>query len=368
MEPSTKLFGPEDYGNVLQQYLEAPTEKTLYAASAISQALVESGLGPEDVVALHFESLQETLTTLTPRRQAHVIGDAHQFLLDVMIAYGVKFKEYLELKLDQAVSDAEVRAARARERSLEMERVQREEREILARIAHELRSPITAARGQIDLATRALSQGKVEAVPRLLGTAREALDRLSRLSADLVEASRGEAPTLELAPQNLNDTLEQACRWAQPTAAAKGVELRFTPSELPCFIHANSDALLSIFGNLLANAIRYTPSGGEIQVECGVADDWVVGQVRDTGIGMEPEVVARIFDRFYRGPSARRIEARGLGLGLALVQQMVAGHGGRIEVESAPGQGSSFRIMFPKMAESPSVAGSGNGRSEQHGD
>lgn len=344
---SNSDLSPADYGGILGSYLRTHSEEALYQASRLSQICIESGLGPEDIIALHFEALDPLLNSLPYREQARANGDAQQFLLEVMIAYGVKYKEYLELKLSQSLHDADSRAVRERERATEAERLQREKDEILAVIAHELRTPITAAKGNIELAYRVLRRGEYEPVPRLLGSAREAIERLSRLSADLVEASRGRAPRIELAPLDLGSAIVQACDWAQPAAASKGVTLSYEHEGMPLTVHANSDALLSVFGNLLSNSVRYTAPGGWVRVTSGRsgAEAWVA--VRDNGIGMAPDVRARVFEKFYRGPEARIMEATGLGLGLALVQQMIDALGGRVELDSTEGQGSTFQVILP---------------------
>lgn len=349
MNDSSMDLSAADYNSILAEYLETRSENALYRASILSQVCIESGLGPEDIVALHFESLDAVLPNHPYREHTRVIGEAHQFLLEVMIAYGVKYKEYLELKVRDSLRDAEARATHERERALEAERLQREKTEILAVIAHEMRTPITVARGNLDLASRSLSQGKVDPATRMLGSAREALDRLSRLSADLVEASRGEAPEIEMTAQDLSPILFQACQWVRPVAEAKGIVIEYIDDGPRFAVAGNRDGLLSVFGNLLSNAVRYTPAPGKVKIEVIPEQDMVAVAVRDTGIGMAPEVQARVFDKFYRGPEARSIEAKGLGLGLSLVRQIVNAHGGDVTVESAPGQGSVFRVYLPVL-------------------
>ena len=110
----------------------------------------------------------------------------------------------------------------------------------------------------------------------------------------------------------------------------------------------DADALLSVFGNLITNAIHYTPAEGRITVACGAADGKAWVTIADTGIGMTPEVQERIFEKFYRAREARAVEAQGLGLGLSLVHELVQARGGCVEVESAPGRGSTFRIVLPQ--------------------
>jgi signal transduction histidine kinase len=346
MTTSAPAAGPEAYGQILSEYLQTRGEEALYHVSLLSQAFIESGLGPEDIIALHFESLDTITARYSHREQVRASGDAQQFLLEVMIAYGVKFKEYLELKLREGLRDAEAQAAQERARALDAERVGRQKDDILRVIAHELRTPLAAVQGNLDYARRLITQGRVERLPALIETASEALDRLSRLSADLVEASRGQMPTLRFARRELNQILAQACAWAESTAAANQVALIHEPGEA-LFVRADGDALLSVFGNLLSNAIRYTPPGGRVSVRSGANDGWAWTEVDDTGIGMSPEVQARVFEKFYRAPEARSVEGRGLGLGLSLVLQMVQAHEGQIEIKSGEGRGSTFRVHLP---------------------
>jgi two-component system OmpR family sensor kinase len=356
MTASVAAAAPEAYDRILAEYLRTHSEEALYRVSLLSQGFIESGLGPEDIIALHFETLDKILEGYSFREQARANGEAQQFLLEVMIAYGVRFKEYLELKLQEGLRDAEAQAAQERERALDAERVGRQKGEILGVIAHELRTPITAARGNLDLATRSLTRGQIERLPRLLETAREALDRLSRLSADLVEASRGDLPTLRLGPHELGPILAQACVWAEATAEAGGVRLSFEDAPIAVRARCDPDAMLSVFGNLLSNAIRYTPDGGQVTVRHGTEGAWAYAEFRDTGIGMAPDVQAQIFEKFYRAPEARRVEAKGLGLGLSLVQDLTAAHGGRVEVESAGGVGSTFRVLLPVASDAEADA------------
>jgi len=338
MNPTGADATPLDrYGEVLAAYLKTPGEQALYDASLLSQDLVQHGVGPEEIVALHMEALDQAVEGFTPREQARCVGHAHQFLLEVMIAYGLTYREYLELKV--------------RERDSEMAQAVQERTELLATVAHEMRTPLTAALGTIDLARRDLVSGRTDRVVPWLGTARDALHRLSRLTADIARASRGEPPELTLVRHDLCEVVAEACVWAEAAVAEKGLTL-VCDNALPSIpIIGDADALLSVFGNLLANAIRYTPTGGRITVGCAATNGQVGVTISDTGIGMTPEVQERIFEKFYRSHEARSVEAQGLGLGLALVQELIGAHGGYVDVESTPGQGSTFRVILPKSEE-----------------
>jgi signal transduction histidine kinase len=343
--------GVEGYRVVLGDYLKTHNEAALYRASMLSQALVESGIGPEEIVALHFEALEEEIAGQPYRERLRANTDSYQFLLEVMIAYGVQYKQYVELRLTELAREAEARATLERQRLEEAQQAAQEKADLLAVVAHELRTPLTAARGNVDMAVRSIARGRVERVEPLLTAAREAIDRLSRLTADLVEASRGGPLQLQRVPQDLVQLMAQACRWARAAAVSKGLSLEWEREPLHVTVLGDADALLSVFGNLLSNAVRYTSSGG-ITVRHGIDEAmgmaWVC--VGDTGVGMAPDVRQRIFDKFYRAPEARTLGGQGLGLGLSLVDQFVRAHKGRVEVESEPGTGSTFRVWLPLAA------------------
>src|SRR5215213_4891405 len=183
----------ERYGEVLTEYLQTRGERELFEASLLSNQFVESGVGPDEIIALHVEALEQALQGASFREQARSIGDAHQFLLDVMIAYGLKYREYFELKRQESE-----RAAQARD-------------ELLATVAHELRSPLAAATTSLDVAARNLTRGNVERISPLLGSAKEALSRLSRLTANLVRVSQSQPTALTLEPVDLVPLLAEAC-------------------------------------------------------------------------------------------------------------------------------------------------------------
>jgi signal transduction histidine kinase len=172
--------------------------------------------------------------------------------------------------------------------------------------------------------------------------------RLSRLTGDLVEATRGVTPELARTPLLLVPIVDQACTWARVAALSKGIELRSEVDDADAWVLGNADALLSVVGNLLSNAVRYTPAGGRVTVRLGgdATTAWIA--VEDTGIGIAPEAQERIFEKFWRAPDARAVDLRGLGLGLALVKQMTEAHGGRVSVVSRTGAGSTFRVELPR--------------------
>lgn len=333
----------------------------MYHASLLGQRFVQQGLAPDEIVELHSEAVDRVTADLPYRQRATLITDAMQFLLEVMIAYGVHHKNYMELRAQAA----ERQAAQAQQQAMEAERQAQEKSDILVLIAHELNTPITAAAGILDLELRRLDRGQTDGMRERLGGARTAIERLTLLSADLHRASRNEPLALTLETQDLTALVARVCDWALSQVREKGLQLICPQGEEPIAVIGDGDAIVTILSNLLSNAIRYTPSGGTITVRIGRenAEAWL--EVTDTGIGMTDEQRARIFDKFYRTPQAKQTVAQGLGLGLSIVQQLVDAQGGRISVASTPGQGSSFRVVLPEAA--PAIQ-THNARSEGVGD
>jgi signal transduction histidine kinase len=344
-----------DYAGGLTRYVRTRSEGALYAASVLSHRFIRAELGPEEIIAIHAEALTSALAGLSYRDQARAATDALQFLLEVMIAYGVNHREYLELRVQEHLRQAEA----ARARADEAERAMRERARLLQVLAHELRTPLAAVKGNLQLAQRALGRGQFDSLERLAAQALEAVNRLTRMTSDLVLAGRGEAAPEVMSPQDLRAVAAQAHAWivAAGDAAAKDVVLVAEVDGGPLPVLGDPDALASVVVNLLSNAVRYTPAGGRVTLSCGADGGAAWVEVADTGIGMPPEVQARIFDQFYRAPEALAADGRGLGLGLALVRQLVTAHGGRVDVRSAPGAGSTFRAVLPLCEEPAPPAG-----------
>ena len=153
----------------------------------------------------------------------------------------------------------------------------------------------------------------------------------------------------------VREILQRAIVAHQAEAAAKHIEITTELSEGEPMIEADSDGLTTIFGNLISNAIKYTPEGGSVTVRLQVADDHALVEFEDTGIGISPKHHARIFERFYRVDTARSREMGGTGLGLAIVKHLAQAFGGGVSLRSEIGSGSCFRVHLPlAMASQPS--------------
>jgi two-component system, OmpR family, sensor kinase len=234
----------------------------------------------------------------------------------------------------------------------QVEQALQAQRRFVADASHELRTPLTTVRGNIALLQR-VPPIEPEDRDASLADMRDETDRLIRLVNDLLVLARadtGRPWNNEAIP--LEPIMEEVCRTAR--LLAPGRNLRCATPEGATVI-ADRDALKQVLLILLDNAIKFTPDDGVISLESDMAADCAVLRVRDTGIGMPPEMLPQIFERFYRGEASRT--GVGAGLGLAIARTLVEAQHGTIAVESTPGQGSVFTITLPlaEQAESPAA-------------
>ena len=242
------------------------------------------------------------------------------------------------------------RMAAELERSVEFIRRDRDRsREFVADVSHELRTPIAALRMFNEL----LQDGAVDDTAtrnEFLETSRVQIERLDWLASNLLELSRLDSGlvALDLRPDDLRAVVQSAIEQARPTADRKGVEL---VAELPAdplrFPH-DPPRLGQVLGNLVGNAVKFTPAGGRVTVTLVRTREGVRISVRDTGIGIDTEELPHVFERFYRGSRANEVRASGSGLGLAIARSIVEMHGGRIRIASRVGQGTQVDVDLPR--------------------
>jgi two-component system sensor histidine kinase BaeS len=225
---------------------------------------------------------------------------------------------------------------------------------LVADVAHELRTPLTIVLGQFELL-----QQKGEAVlPQMLLPLQDEVLRLSRLVDDLHQLSLAEAGKLPLERRStdLYELLNRLTEMLRLEAEEMGVRLALVSSADDSVLTADSHRLTQVFYNLIGNAIRYTPAGGEVSIRLssgGKGGDKSGLQVviADSGVGIAGEHLPHLFDRFYRVEDDRTRHSGGMGLGLAIAKQFVEAHDGRIEVESALGQGTTVAVTLPRRTD-----------------
>ena len=218
---------------------------------------------------------------------------------------------------------------------------------LMADLAHELRTPLATLEAYIDgMEDDVVSQDAVN-----YDTMRLQIDRLRRLANDLREVAAADEHALGLVLSQIDarEMAATAVAAADPRYQSKGVGLALANSLTPCWIMADSDRLQQVLANLLDNALRHTPSQGQVSVQVESVSDLVQITVRDNGDGIPEDQLASIFERFHRAdPSRVSVDGSGSGLGLTIARAIVAAHGGTLEADSAGvGAGATIRVELP---------------------
>ncbi len=221
----------------------------------------------------------------------------------------------------------------------------------VADVSHELRTPLTAIRGNVELIKRyGMDDDSLEAVDSEVA-------RMSRLVNDLLLLARADNGELKLnvEPLDLDLIVGEAYREARILAKDRDVKITVLDFE-PVRINGDADRLKQLLSNLVSNAIKFTLDGGQIILSLRKTENDAVLQVQDTGIGIEPEHLQRIFDRFYQADASRfRLGGEGAGLGLSIAQWIAEAHGGKIRVDSVLGAGTTFTVTIPHIEEPTKV-------------
>jgi PAS domain S-box-containing protein len=229
------------------------------------------------------------------------------------------------------------------------QRATRARDEILGIVAHDVRSPLSTIRFAIRALERRLADEGVTSGMDSVRTIQRSLDRANRLIQDLLDVTRIEGGALTVARVEISTRplLLDALDEEQLLAANASIALRLDAPEELSPIVGDRDRLLQVFENLVGNAIKFTPPGGSITLGATARPGEVLFRVEDTGVGMSPESLARVFERFWQ---EGRAERHGAGLGLAICKGIVEAHGGRIWAESQPGRGTTFYFTVPSAA------------------
>lgn len=217
---------------------------------------------------------------------------------------------------------------------------------LTADVAHELRTPIATLQSHLE----AMIDGTWEADPERLGSCHEEVVRISKLVGDLEKLTRYEGENLALNYGNfdLAALLQRIMTNFQSEYKNKDVALTLDAPNTP--MEADEDKICQVFINILSNALKYTPAGGKVDIRLYSSERFAEVRVSDTGMGIGSEDLPYIFERFYRTDKSRTRASGGSGIGLAIVRAIVEAHHGDIRVDSQPGKGSTFIVIFPRHA------------------
>ena len=247
-----------------------------------------------------------------------------------------------------------VLAAAFNEMAASLESAELRRRQLLSDLAHELRTPLATIEGYVE----GVRDGVVPPTPETWSVLGTESGRIRRLIDDLQKVSRAEERQLDLRIRPLapGAIVAEAAQAAGPAYAAKGVALAITADDRLQPVAADGDRIGEVLTNLLDNALRHTPAGGRVEVRADGRGEEVEFTVSDSGEGIAPEHLGRVFERFYRVDSGRTRARGGSGIGLAIARALVEAHGGRIRAESdGPGSGARFVVTIPTASRVASV-------------
>jgi two-component system phosphate regulon sensor histidine kinase PhoR len=245
-----------------------------------------------------------------------------------------------------------------------MERIETMRRDFVANVSHELRTPLTVVGGFLETLTD-LEGAEPAVVRRSLQLMTEQTQRMQRLVEDLLTLTRLESNRRPPGDEVVQIALLLQSLVAESQHLSRGrhqIVLKECANEC---LQGAEDELRSAFGNVLSNAVRYTPEGGSIQMRWRIVEGEGIFSVCDTGVGIAPEHIPRLTERFYRVDRSRSRETGGTGLGLAIVKHVLSRHQARLEVQSALRKGSTFSIIFPASRVAPARVTSGEAAARQ---
>jgi GAF domain-containing protein/PAS domain-containing protein len=273
----------------------------------------------------------------------HAFQPEHERLLTVVAAQAAAAIENARLFYELRIHAEELRRAYE-----ELQEADRLKDEIVQNVSHELRTPLTFIKGYVDLLIDGSMGPLTEAQREALGIIAEKTNLLNRLVGDIVTLQRIDRGTLAFEAVDIVGLARISVQGFQLTATQSGLEITLEDPGGPLLVWGDRERLSQVLDNLLHNAVKFSPNGGRITVRVVDRGDHAEVSVQDTGIGIPPDKLDRIFERFYQVDGSTRRRFGGMGLGLAIVKRIVEAHGGRVWAESELGKGSTFYFTIPK--------------------
>ncbi len=349
----------DGYRTVVEE-IEGEVEFRLETAETGENALERIEVSPPDLLLLDYKLPDidglEVLARLTPdSRDMLVIFITAYASIDTAVtatkrgAYDFLAKPFAPADLKYVIRKAATRlllARRARELEAEKKRVRFE---FIRVLGHELKAPISAVAGNLYLLRDRVLGGEVEKYGPVVERSLKRLEQMRKLIGDLLDMTRIESGEKKRTLEEID--LVEAARSALEAAGREAEELGLDlelkgPDRLP--LRADAVEMAMIFNNLVSNAVKYNRPGGKVVVELAEDGDGILIRVSDTGIGMSPEGVEKLFGEFVRLKDSRTKEILGSGLGLSILKQVTELYGGKVEVESELDQGSIFTVRLPE--------------------
>jgi signal transduction histidine kinase len=304
-------------------------------ATLVVEAATGRPVGVEDLSAILVMTLLVGARVLLLQRERN----------QAQAALAVSEQEYREL-----FKEADAARAALASQNDQLRQVDTLKDDLISLVSHELRTPLTSIVGYLDLLVE--DEGSLtEEQHKFLEVVGRNATRLLSLVSDLLFVAQSEAGrmTLEHEPLSLRELVENAVSAAAPTAQSQSIDLTITCRDDGDVV-GDDQRLAQVIDNLLSNALKFTPPGGSVNVTVTTNRDRVLVEVADSGLGIPADEQEQLFTRFFRTDTAVKRAIQGTGLGLSIVKAIVEGHGGTITVESAEGEGATFRVALPAAA------------------
>ncbi|TWT76639.1 Signal-transduction histidine kinase senX3 [Planctomycetes bacterium CA13] len=262
----------------------------------------------------------------------------------------------VKARVDRITTDKDSNLLMTLRDETEAQQIESMRREFIANLSHEIKTPLAAIKGYAETVELAIEDDPAAAT-HFMAQIRGQCVRLERLVADMMQLARAQSgrENLQLKTVSLAEIVDESLLSYRPVAEANQITIsldeHLDPSDRDRTsepnVVADHEAVLTIVNNLVGNAIRYTPQGGDVRLACRRRlDKWVL-IVADTGMGMTESEQRRVFERFYRGEKTRKLAAGGTGIGLSIVKNLTKALRGEVRLESEPGKGSTFEISLP---------------------
>jgi two-component system, NarL family, sensor histidine kinase BarA len=309
----------------------------------------------EKVAASYLQKIRRV-----PQATAEKVLKHFAEILDVLVFTG--HKNLLTARLHIEAVQESYREVQEKNRQLEgayqaLKELDRLKSNFLATMSHELRTPLTSVIGYSEMMLEGLGGPLTAEQREYLQIIMDKGESLLGLITSILDISKIEAGRVKLVVSDVdvNTIMRDAVATVTPHARKKGLRVAWQPAQMPR-VQCDREKIRQSLINLVSNAVKFTPSGGAVNVQARAdGDDRVAIQVVDSGIGIAPQNLARVFDVFFQVDGSTTREFGGAGLGLAIVKSYVEAHAGDVRVESAPGQGTTFTISLPVMASGPAA-------------
>ncbi|MBI4731493.1 MAG: cyclic nucleotide-binding domain-containing protein [Chloroflexi bacterium] len=348
--PDTVLCRENEVEDTFYLILEGEVEVTKVINNSEKRLLKSLGAGDffGEMALIHNAPRAATVRTVTPLIALEINKESFDRVLhnspSISLAMVHEISRRLRENDEMAIDDLRLRASELAEAYQKMAEMEAARRDFLTNVSHQLRTPLMAAGGYLQM----LQKGALpaEKIPEAIETVTRNVQQITSLVNDILFVQEMELILEKFEPVSLVDLARHVVARYDEKAQARKLKLRVKPDLFLPAVMGDAQSLERALVSLVDNAVKFSPDGGEVEIRLRRKGEQVAVSVKDQGIGIPPETLPRIFDRFYHLDKSGDQLFEGLGIGLAITKQVLSQHFGRLEVESAPGKGSTFTMWL----------------------